>query len=215
LSEAARGDASLAGLLLIVSAPSGAGKTSLVAALLDRDANLGVSVSHTTRPRRSKEADGVNYHFVDDQAFSDMVAADAFLEHADVFGNRYGTSREAVAREMAAGRDVILEIDFQGARQIRDNHPAARSVFILPPSQAALASRLNSRGQDDPAVIRKRLDEARREMSHHDEFDYVVVNDDFETALADLQAIVRAERLRLGYQQPRLTRLLDDLLSDP
>jgi guanylate kinase len=217
LSERVPADqpASFPGLLLIVSAPSGAGKTSLVSALLERDFRLAVSVSHTTRKRRTKEHDGANYHFVDEQTFAALVADQAFLEHASVFGHRYGTSRAAVTREMASGRDVILEIDYQGARQIRANYPSARSIFILPPSQTALAARLTGRGQDDLDEIRQRLTMARQEMSHYDEFDYVVVNDEFNAALADLQAIVHAERLTLDHRAPRLAALLDDLLSEP
>ena len=206
--------APVTGLLLIVSAPSGAGKTSLVNALLERESNLTVAVSHTTRPRRGSEQNGVNYHFVDQRTFAALVAEDAFLEHASVFGNQYGTSRRAVAEPIANGRDVILEIDFQGAAQIRTNYPSARSVFVLPPSRRELARRLERRGQDDAAVIARRLEEARQEMSHYAEFDYVVVNDEFDTALADLNAIVRAERLQCRYDSHRLGPLLDDLLSD-
>lgn len=201
------------GLLIIVSAPSGAGKTSLVAALLERDRNLVVSVSHTTRGRRPRERDGVNYHFVDAGRFAAMVAADEFLEHAEVFGNRYGTSARAVDSERAAGRDVVLEIDFQGAAQVRARYPDAASVFILPPSTAELRRRLTSRGEDDPAVIQHRLDKARWEMSHYSDYDFVVVNDHFETALGDLEGIVRAERLRLSRQRQRLRGLLADLLE--
>jgi guanylate kinase len=203
------------GLLLIVSAPSGAGKTSLVAALLGREPKLTVAVSHTTRPRRSGEQDGVNYHFVDRQQFQDMVTAGEFLEHAEVFGNRYGTAAVSVDGNRDAGRDVVLEIDFQGAQQVRARYPEAVSIFILPPSQDALASRLRNRGQDDETVIRERLAKARWEMSHYAEYDYLVVNDQFETALEDLCCIVRAERLRRQHQQNALTRLLADLLSEP
>lgn len=203
------------GLLLIVSAPSGAGKTSLVAALLARDPKLMVAVSHTTRRRRPGEQDGVNYHFVDPQRFVDMAAAGEFLEHAEVFGNRYGTAVASVQGNRNAGRDVVLEIDFQGAQQVRNRYPEAVSIFILPPSQDALASRLRNRGQDDEPVIRERLAKARWEMSHYAEYDYVVVNDRFETALEDLCCIVRAERLRRRNQQHALTGLLADLLSEP
>lgn len=203
------------GLMLIVSAPSGAGKTSLVAALLERDPRLVVSVSHTTRPRRPREQDGVNYHFVDAARFQAMIDADEFLEHAEVFGNRYGTSAQAVDRERHAGRDVILEIDFQGAAQVRRRYRDAVSIFILPPSTAALASRLTGRGEDDEQVIRHRLDKARWEMSHYHDYDYLVVNDEFEHALADLGSIVRAERLRRSRQEADLAGLLEDLLRDP
>lgn len=200
------------GMLLIVSAPSGAGKTSLVTALLDRDPRLVVSVSHTTRQRRARERDGINYHFVDDARFTAMIDAGEFLENAEVFGNRYGTSAAAVERELNGGRDVILEIDFQGAAQVRGRFPDTVSIFILPPSTAALQSRLTGRGEDDDSVIRQRLDKARWEISHYRDYDYLVVNDDFETALTDLAGIVRAERLRLQRQAPRLQRLIDALL---
>lgn len=202
-------------MLLIVSAPSGAGKTSLVTALLQRDPRLVVSVSHTTRSRRPKEADGVNYHFVDKARFQAMIDAGDFLEHAEVFGHYYGTSMAAVDAERAAGRDVVLEIDFQGAAQVRARYPEAVSVFILPPSAETLATRLTQRGEDDAEVIRERLDKARWEMSHHHDYDYLLVNDDFATALDDLASIVRAERLRLFRQQRRLGSLLDDLLKAP
>jgi len=202
------------GLLLIVSAPSGAGKTSLVTALLTRDARLTMSVSHTTRPRRPREQDGVNYHFVSRAGFAEMVARGEFLEHAEVFGHLYGTSAGTVAQQRQQGRDVILEIDYQGARQIRVRHPDAISIFILPPSQTTLAQRLEHRGEDTPRVIQERLAKARSEMSSYGEYDYLVVNDIFETALEDLCAIVRAERLRLFHQRGRLAPLLQDLLSD-
>jgi guanylate kinase len=202
-------------LLLIVSAPSGAGKTSLVAALLERDPQLVVSVSHTTRKRRAAERDGVNYHFVDHDRFRAMAAAGEFLEHAEVFGHHYGTSVAAVDAERQRGRDVILEIDFQGAAQVRATFPDAVSVFILPPSTEALQSRLESRGQDDDGVIRERLAKARWEMSHYHDYDYLLVNDDFALALSELACIVRAERLRLPRQQNRLGPLLADLLKDP
>jgi guanylate kinase len=203
------------GLLLIVSAPSGAGKTSLVAALLEHDPRLTISVSHTTRPRRPKEQDGVNYHFVGRDTFEAMVSRGEFLEHADVFGNLYGTSSAVVAAERRAGHDVILEIDYQGARQIRARHPDAISVFILPPSKATLAQRLETRGQDSKSVIDKRLANARAEIASHAEYDYLVVNDVFTDALEDLAAIFRAERLRGIRQRERLGELLGELLSDP
>jgi len=203
------------GLLLIVSAPSGAGKTSLVAALLAREPLLVVAVSHTTRRKRPGEEDGVNYHFVDRRRFEAMVSGGEFLEHAEVFGNQYGTAAASVDSNRRSGRDVVLEIDFQGARQIRQRYPEAISVFILPPSQAALATRLRNRGQDDEAVIQERLAKARWEMSNYADYDYLVVNDQFETALQDLCCILRAERLRRPHQQAALTALLDDLLSEP
>lgn len=202
------------GMLLIVSAPSGAGKTSLVAALLERDANLTVSVSHTTRKRRPRERDGINYHFVDKERFLAMAAAGEFLEHAEVFGHHYGTSAAAVDIDRGRGRDVILEIDFQGAAQVRARYPDAVSIFVLPPSTAALESRLSARGEDD-GTIRERLAKARWEMSHYRDYDYLVVNDDFATALEQLGCVVHAERLRLPRQQGRLQALLADLLADP
>jgi guanylate kinase len=201
-------------LLLIVSAPSGAGKTSLVGALLQRDLKLVVSVSHTTRQRRPREREGVNYHFVSPQRFQAMISADEFLEHARVFGHDYGTSAAAVDAERARGRDVILEIDFQGAAQIRERYPEAVSVFILPPSTDTLQRRLTGRGEDDADVIRQRLDKARWEMSHCAEYDYLMVNDDFDVALEELTCIVRAERLRLARQRARLAPLLAELLDE-
>ena len=201
------------GLLLVVSAPSGAGKTSLVNALVSSDDNITVSVSHTTRARRGNERDGEDYFFVDAAQFAAMRDAGAFLEHATVFGNNYGTSRDAVERELAAGRDVLLEIDWQGAQQIRRTFPSAVSLFILPPSHDALRERLRRRGQDDDDAIRKRTAEAVIEMSHHAEYDYVIVNDRFDDAVSDLKAIIRAERLRTGRQVSRRLALLDDLFS--
>ncbi len=201
------------GLLLVVSAPSGAGKTSLVNALIASDRNIKVSVSHTTRARRGSERDGEDYVFVTQPTFAKMLREGAFLEHALVFGNYYGTSRGAVERELAAGHDVLLEIDWQGAQQIRRSFPAAVSLFILPPSRDALLERLRRRGQDDADAIRKRSAEAVIEMSHHDEYDYIVVNDRFDEAVKDLEAIIRAERLRAAQHARRRAALLDDLLS--
>ncbi len=203
------------GRLFIVSAPSGAGKTSLVKALLERDATLRVCVSHTTRRRRPTETDGVNYHFVDKAQFDAMVAADAFLEHADVFGNRYGTAVGSVRDQFASGADVILEIDWQGAAQVRASWPEAVSVFILPPSRDTLRERLKGRGEDSPEVIEQRLAAARTEVSHHRDFDYLVVNDSFERAVEQLQAIVSAERCRRPHAARALKPLLEDLLSEP
>jgi guanylate kinase len=196
------------GTLFVVSAPSGAGKTSLVRAMLERDPLLTVSVSHTTRPRRSGEADGVNYHFVDRERFETMLASGAFLEHAEVFGNLYGTSAAWVEGTLEQGRDVILEIDWQGAAQIRSRLPETVSIFVLPPSLAVLEQRLRGRGQDEDAVIRRRLAEARAEMAHHVDYDYLVVNDDFQTAAADLLAIARAVRLVRPRQARRLAGVL-------
>jgi guanylate kinase len=202
------------GLLFVVSAPSGAGKTSIVNALVADDPNIVVSVSHTTRPRRGSERDGEDYFFIDLARFTAMREAGEFFEFAEVFGNLYGTSRGAVERELARGRDVLLEIDWQGAAQIRRVFPAAVSLFILPPSRAALRQRLRQRGQDDVQVIERRTAEAVVEMSHHHEFQYLVVNDVFDEAVADVKSIVRAERLRLVHQAARHRDLIRDLLSD-
>ncbi len=191
----------MSGQLFIVSAPSGAGKTSLVAALLKSMPGIGVSVSHTTRAMRPGEADGVNYYFVDVATFTAMEARGEFLESALVFGNRYGTSRGAVTDILAGGRDLVLEIDWQGARRIRDLYPAALSVFIMPPSIAELQRRLEARNEDGPDVIARRTQAARVEMAHYREYQYLVVNDDFERARADLAAIVRAARLSTARQQ--------------
>ncbi len=201
------------GLLFVISAPSGAGKTSLVSALIDRVDGLGVCVSHTTRPRRSKETDAINYHFVSTETFEEMIRNDAFLEHADVFGNYYGTALATVEQARRQGQDLILEIDWQGAAQVRRLIGDAISVFILPPSRAALEERLRGRGQDAPDIIERRLSQAVEEMSHHGDFDYLVVNDVFDTALDDLTAIVRAERLRRRPQQQALGARLEDLLD--
>ena len=201
------------GLLLVVSAPSGAGKTSLVNALVERDDNIVVSISHTTRARRGSEREGVDYFFVDAATFASMRDAGAFFEHATVFGKSYGTARAMVERELAAGHDVLLEIDWQGAQQIRHSFKDAITLFILPPSHATLSQRLRSRGQDDEVAIRKRTAEAVVEMSHHAEYDYLIVNDRFDDAVADLMAIIRAERLRAARQARRYAALLADLLS--
>ncbi|RMF14845.1 MAG: guanylate kinase [Gammaproteobacteria bacterium] len=201
------------GQLYIVSAPSGAGKTSLVAALLERDRSICVSVSHTTRPMRPGEQDGVNYHFVSREQFLEMAGQGAFLEHAEVFGNFYGTSEAWVNEALAQGRDVILEIDWQGAQQVRRLRPDALSIFILPPSVEELERRLRGRAQDSDEVIRRRLSEARAEMSHYPEFDFVVVNDQFEDALADLMAIFRGQRLTLARQEQAQAERLAALLA--
>ncbi len=191
----------MSGQLFIVSAPSGAGKTSLVAALLKSMHGIGVSVSHTTRAMRPGERDGRNYFFVDVPTFEAMEARGEFLESALVFGNRYGTSRAAVTAALAAGRDVVLEIDWQGARRIRDLFPTAVSVFVMPPSVEELQRRLERRNEDGPEVIARRMQAAREEMSHYKEYQYLVVNDDFERARADLESIVRAARLSTARQQ--------------
>jgi guanylate kinase len=201
------------GTLYIISAPSGAGKTSLVKALLASTVDITVSVSHTTRAMRPGEEDGVDYHFVEPATFSAMIDEKAFLEHAQVFDNYYGTSRQAVLDQLDQGRDVILEIDWQGARQVRRLFPDSLSIFILPPSKAALRQRLTGRGQDSEAVIGRRMRDAEAEMSHYGDFDYVVVNDVFDDALAQLRAIVTAQRLSTPRQAARLERLLGELLA--
>ncbi|WP_355660628.1 guanylate kinase [Halomonas salifodinae] len=201
------------GTLFIVSAPSGAGKTSLVRALLERLDGIEVSVSHTTRPKRPGEENGVNYHFVEVPAFEAMIARGDFVEHARVFDNYYGTSRPAVQARLAAGQDVILEIDWQGARQVREQFPEALSVFILPPSRTALEERLTGRGTDDAAVIARRMRDAISEMSHYDEYDHVIINDDFAVALDELCALVLAGRTRLARVRAGQAALIEALLS--
>jgi guanylate kinase len=178
------------GKLIILAAPSGAGKTSLANALVEGSSDLEFSVSHTTRAPRPGEKHGVHYYFVSREEFDAMVQLNQFLEHATVFGNSYGTSRAAVESVLARGKSVLLDIDWQGARSIKTRMPQAVSIFILPPSRAALRERLVRRGQDSMEVIERRMHEATSEMSHYPEFDHVVVNDDFEQALADLKAIL-------------------------
>ncbi|MGM0595089.1 MAG: guanylate kinase [Pseudomonadota bacterium] len=201
------------GTLYIISAPSGAGKTSLVKALLESTDDIMVSVSHTTRPMREGEVDGKDYHFTDVESFRRMIADGAFLEHAQVFDNFYGTSRSSALDMMARGVDVILEIDWQGAEQVRQKMPEAVSVFILPPSREELERRLRGRGTDADDVIARRLGEAVKEMSHYSEFDYLVFNDDFDTALAQLRAIVLARRQRAEVQIEANRTTLDALLA--
>lgn len=200
------------GTLYTVSAPSGAGKTSLVKALVDSDSQITVSVSHTTRQKRPGEEHGVNYHFVEREEFLEMLGVDAFLEHAQVFDNYYGTSQQWVEQTLASGRDVILEIDWQGAAQVRRQLPDTVGIFILPPSQEALRERLTGRGQDEKSVIERRMEQAIDEMSHYVEADYLVINDDFDAALHELRAIVTAQRQRLVHQQQRHADLLQALL---
>lgn len=200
------------GTLYVISAPSGAGKTSLVAAMLERDSRLEVSVSHTTRPRREGERDGVNYHFVSRETFEAMISRDEFLEHASVFGNYYGTSQVWVEQTLRQGRDVILEIDWQGAAQVRRLQPDCVGIFIVPPSPEVLRERLSGRGTDAPEVVERRLKEAAEECRHALEFDYLVVNDDFNVALSELLAIVTAQRLRIEAQQVRQAGLLASLM---
>jgi guanylate kinase len=206
--------ATAGGTLYIVSAPSGAGKSSLLRALLESmGAELALSVSHTTRAPRPGEVDGRDYHFVDLESFRQMAAAGAFLEHAQVFDNFYGTSRAGVEAQLAGGQDVILEIDWQGARLVRAQMPQTLSIFILPPSRVALGERLRARGQDDAAVIERRMRDAVSEMSHYDEYDYLVINDVFATAQQELAVILQSRRLRLEAQARRHAGLLGALLA--
>jgi guanylate kinase len=200
------------GTLYTVSAPSGAGKTSLVNALLEGTPDLCVSISHTTRAMRPGEVDGVNYHFVSEETFLAMLERAEFLEHARVFGNLYGTSQLWVEEQLKAGTDVILEIDWQGAQQVKHLMPDTCAIFILPPSRETLEQRLNSRGQDGPEIIAGRMAEAVEEMSHYIESDFLVVNRDFDTALAELGAIITSHRLRTARQRGVLVDLLQDLL---
>ena len=201
------------GTLYIISAASGAGKTTLVSAVLQRVADLEVSVSHTTRAPREGEVDGVNYHFVDKETFESMVEDGEFFEYATVFGNMYGTSRQHIQEQLQKGKDVILEIDWQGARQIRQLIPDCRSIFIVPPSTAALRERLTSRGQDDAAIIDGRMREAISEMSHYVEFDYLIINDDFAEARGNLAAIIMGNRMLHEHQQQKHAELLAQLLA--
>lgn len=201
------------GTLYIVSAPSGAGKTSLIKALLEAQTQIRVSVSHTTRSMRPGEVDGVNYHFVQREQFIEMLERDEFLEHAEVFSNLYGTSQQRIEATLKQGFDLILEIDWQGAQQVRRLMPLAKSIFILPPTPEALRQRLNNRGQDSEAIIDERMREAVSEMSHYVEYDYLVINDDFTSALDDLKAVFRANQLLQAPQQQRFSDLLCRLLA--
>ena len=204
---------SAVGTLYIISAPSGAGKTSLVHALLERDDKVMVSVSHTTRAMRDGEVDGTHYNFISVETFNDMVEKGVFLEHAQVFDNFYGTSREWVEARLAEGTDVILEIDWQGARLARQAFDGSTGIFILPPSRQALEERLKGRGQDSDEVIARRMRDAVSEIEHFEEFDFLVVNDDFEQALVELLAIFTAGRLKREKKQPQIANMIADLLA--
>ncbi len=201
------------GTLFTVSAPSGAGKTSLVTALAASCGALQVSVSHTTRPQRPGEVNGTNYHFISEGSFLEMLDRAEFLEHARVFGNLYGTSQTWVEQQLARGIDVVLEIDWQGAQQINHLMPDSRSIFILPPSRETLLQRLTSRGQDDAATIESRMSEAIAEMSHYAESDYLIINDVFEQALQEMESIICAGRLRADRQTSCQAELLQELLG--
>lgn len=201
------------GLLYTVSAPSGAGKTSLLKALVERNHSVRISISHTTRAKRPGEVDGRDYYFVSPDEFIKRVNAGGFLEHAEVFGNYYGTSQQAVDELLKQGHDVVLEIDWQGAAQVRRLRPGVVSIFILPPSRAVLEQRLRGRAQDSEAVIARRLAAAREEISHYGESDYLIVNEDFEPALLELETVVRSQRLRREYQQSQFADLIRQLLA--
>jgi guanylate kinase len=202
-----------AGTLYIVSAPSGAGKTTLVGALLKNMPDIKASISHTTRPMRPGEKEGVNYHFVSEEIFLSLVNKEAFLEHAQVFNHFYGTSKEWVEKTLSEGVDVILEIDWQGAEQIRDLIPESKSIFILPPSLEALEERLIKRGQDDSTVIKRRLAAAKEEISHYMMADYLLINDGFDETLVEFNSIILHERLKLQSQKQKNLNLLNSLLS--
>ena len=201
------------GTLYVISAASGAGKTTLVSAMLQQVSDVEVSVSHTTRAPREGEVDGVNYYFVDKDKFEEMVEAGEFFESASVFGNMYGTSRQHIQEQLLKGKDVILEIDWQGARQIRRLMTDCKSIYITPPSITALRERLTGRGQDDAAVINKRMREAVSEMSHYAEFDYLLINDDFDEARDNLVAIIKGNRMLIEHQQQKHAVLLAELLT--
>jgi guanylate kinase len=204
----------MTGTLYIVAAPSGAGKTSLTRALLEREPGISLSVSYTSRPPRPNEVDGVHYHFVSRAVFEEMIRRGEFFEHAVVNGDLKGTARTAVERTLAQGRDVLLEIDWQGARQVRAQMADTVSIFILPPSRAELERRLRARASDSEAVIRRRLADSREDIAHAGEFDYLVVNDDFATALGEMRAIVTTRNLRASAQHARHAVLLADLLRE-
>jgi guanylate kinase len=202
------------GTLFIISAPSGAGKTSLLRDVLESSGDeLALSISHTTRSPRPGEVDGRHYYFVDEERFREMIDAGAFLEHARVFDHFYGTSQAGVESQLDAGQDVILEIDWQGAAQVRELLPESIGIFILPPSRAALEERLRSRGQDDQEIIARRMQDAVSEMSHYGEYDYLIINDVFAAARDELAAIILCRQLRLPAQQQRHAALLGDLLA--
>ncbi|ETI59692.1 guanylate kinase [Marinomonas profundimaris] len=201
------------GNLFILSAPSGAGKSTLYKALLSQDKQVRISISHTTRAPRTGEENGREYYFIDDESFLDMIAEDAFFEHAQVFDNYYGTSKESIFEMLEQGLDVILEIDWQGARQIRQIYPEAIGIFILPPSLHALEERLKSRATDTEDVIQRRMAKAVNEMSHYHEYDFVIVNDDFDAALSQMASIFMAMRAKTPVMQEKNSNLINDLLS--
>ena len=197
----------------MVAAPSGGGKTSLISALLKKDERVQLSVSYTTRPPRPGEVDSVHYHFVDEDSFQTLIDRKAFLEYASVFDYHYGTSREAVEQQLAAGFDVLLDIDWQGARQIRNSFPSSRSIFVIPPSLDVLRQRLIERGQDNDTVVQRRMRDAQAEISHWDEFDFLIINDKFDEALGELHSIIRSGKLRQPYDQKQYGEILAELLG--
>ncbi len=201
------------GKLIVISAPSGAGKTTLVEALCAADPKLMVSISHTTRPKRDGEKDNVAYHFTDVDSFRKMVDTEQFLEHAKVFDNYYGTSKTALESQLSKGIDVILEIDWQGAARVRQLMPESISIFILPPSFQALETRLTGRGEDDAGTIQKRMDDAINELSHYKDYDYLVINDEFELALGELQGLIAALRENQRPQQANLSEFVTRLMA--
>lgn len=203
------------GNLYIVSAPSGAGKSSLISALLQQQPSyeMQVSISHTTRQPRPNEEHGKHYYFVDHKEFERLIAEDAFLEYAEVFGNYYGTSLPMIERSLKQGIDVFLDIDWQGAQQVRKKVPAAKSIFILPPSLQELERRLVGRGQDSNEVIAARMKKAINEISHYDEYDYLIINDDFDQALSEIKVVLKAEKLRVERQVQRHQLLISQLLA--
>lgn len=201
------------GTLYVVSAPSGAGKTSLLKQLIQQMERVETSVSHTTREKRAGEQPGTDYHFMTTEAFESLISENAFFEYAEVFGNYYGTSKASIQEQLDSGLDVILEIDWQGARQIRQQLPHSCSIFILPPTKKALRERLVGRGQDDESIIERRMEAAQGEMSHYNEYDYLVINDDFSLAVSELHAILMAKRQELAVQQQKHAHLLSNLLD--
>ena len=203
----------MSGLLFVVAAASGTGKTSLVKALLDRTSNLHVSVSHTTRPKRSGELDGIHYHFTDKDNFTSQIEQGGFIEYAEVFGNYYGTSQRTVEEQLKQGHDVLLEIDWQGAAQVRKLFPDSIQIFILPPSQFDLRQRLSNRGTDSVEVIEHRLDCAVSDMQQYVNFDYIIINDSFDRALHELEAVMTANRMTLAQQANRHSELIQNLLN--
>ena len=203
----------MSGLLFVVSAASGTGKTSLVKALLDRVTNLHVSVSHTTRGQRPGELDGVHYHFTEKDSFLTLVEQGGFIEYAEVFGNYYGTAQATVKEQLAKGHDVLLEIDWQGAQQVRKLFPDSKQIFILPPSQFDLRQRLSNRGTDSVEVIERRLGCAVEDMQQYVNFDYVIINDDFNKALHDLESVIIANRLVITQQAIRHQKMISELIT--